>query len=169
MSASPCPCSCARSAGAASARARSRRFGASSLRTSAHAPTRKPTQTIAGGASAARSCHMKVTSTPWSVAGRRVRRGHSVATRPDCMFCPHLALYPARRRRGAAHPSQPQKHARVPQRVRLHPVQVKELRHAIVVGAKQLGVHFWRYRGAVDFGETVAGEEGHRESEHEYP
>jgi len=40
---------------AASASARARRFGANSLRTIAHAPTRKAAQTIAGGASAARA------------------------------------------------------------------------------------------------------------------
>src|ERR1700758_301741 len=99
---------------------------------------------------------------------------------------PALALYPQAptsdvRRRGAGPGAtmragrtrmrgillQTKQHAGVSKRVRLNPVQVEELRHAVIVRAEQLGVHFRRDRRPADFGETVAGEERHREGQHE--
>jgi hypothetical protein len=90
--------------------ARLRRFGPNSRRNSIHAPIRKATQTIAGGASAARSCSMKVTSAQWSAARfPAVSASSTRARRRDRPRHPHLALYrrpgsgpdAARRRRGS--------------------------------------------------------------------
>ena len=72
------PCSPSRSSAAStSALARARRFGANSRRNSIHAPIRKATQTIADGASAARSCVMRVTSTVAGRGSRRAPRGRA--------------------------------------------------------------------------------------------
>src|SRR3984893_1277563 len=64
-------------------------------------------------------------------------------------------------------PLQAEQHAGVSERVRLNPVQVEELGHAVIVRAEQLGVHFRRDRRPADFGETVTGEEGDGEGQHE--
>src|SRR5215468_8590215 len=64
--------------------------------------------------------------------------------------------------------SQPEQHARVAQDVRLDPVQIEELRDPIVVRTQQLGVDLRRHWRSADFGESVTGEEGHGEGQHEY-
>ena len=63
---------------------------------------------------------------------------------------------------------QPQ-HPVVAQRVRLHPLEVEELRDALVVGLEQLLVHLVRHRSALDLDEAVASEEGGLEGQAEHP
>src|SRR3984957_20357287 len=110
-----------------------------------------------------------------------------LASRGQPVAVPALALYPqapaspvrrspgredqgneaARPHQEPRKPLQAQQHAGVSERVRLNPVQVEELGHAVIVRAEQLGVHFRRDRRPADFGETVTGEEGDGEGQHE--
>lgn len=53
-------------------------------------------------------------------------------------------------------PSETQEHARVPQGVGLHPIQIEELRDPVIVRPQQLCVHLRRNRRSADFSESVA-------------
>src|SRR6201992_603693 len=114
---------------------------------------RNARQTIRGGATAARSCHIAGSSP--APSGDRAPAG-LVSSRAQ-RRCP----YPAPR-------LEMQQHACVAERVGLYAVQVEKLGDALVIGAQKLAVHLCGDRGAVDRPESVAAEEGHRKSEAEH-
>ena len=66
-------------------------------------------------------------------------------------------------------PSEGAQHPGVAEGVGLDPLEVQELRDALVVRAQQLGVDLRRDGLTIDRGEAVAGEEGDLEGQAEDP
>src|SRR3984957_16808450 len=65
--------------------------------------------------------------------------------------------------------SHSQQHARVAQRVGLHPVQVQELGDTLVIGTQELGIHLRRGSLSRDLGKAVPPAELDRKRQDEYP
>src|SRR3984885_797603 len=106
------------------------------------------------GQSRSAGCCTRTSTLPAGAGRPAEREGPAATRRPG-------------RTRMRGKPLQAKQHAGVSKRVRLYPVQVEELGHAVIVRAEQLGVHFRRDRRPADFGETVTGEEGDGEGQHE--